>query len=538
MTICQQTELFKQMETKAFYPHPADIIEQCETHISKVFLAGDVVYKIKKPVNLEFLDFTTLESRQYYCRQELILNRRLTHNVYLDMVAIVYNDGRYSLSKEGLPVEYAVKMRRLKDSCSMTQLLHKKQIHKKEIDALAKKLADFYNSASAAQQISSFGTWETIRINCEENFRQTIRFSQELFDAQLFKIVRSAMISFLHRRKQLFDNRIKSNRIRDCHGDLRTGHIYFTDAGIQIIDCIEFNDRFRYHDVASDLAFLAMDIDYEGHPKIAEDLLAAYARYTGDADIFILINFYKCYRALVRFKVNCIRLQGENLSAEEKNRLRFEIKKYLDLAYNYAICFTRPTLWVVCGMPASGKSTVSEELANAFGINAFNSDVIRKQMFGSIMPFETGIYSKGSTALTYGRLLLLAQEEIEKGKSVILDATFKTAHHRREAIRLAKDMDADILFVQCVAPENLLKKRLLLRENQQLVSDARISIYESFKQQFEPMEELSDAQHMIVYTQKPLEESMQQIFNHNFSRDREIRNCVIHPLKYKNTSSG
>lgn len=527
-----QAALFNQMAQPDFYPHAAGDIEQRETHISMVFLAGSFVYKIKKPVNPGFLDFTTLENREYYCRQEVILNHRLTHNVYLGVIAITFNDGKYSLGGPGMPVEYAVKMHRLSDTCSMIQRLRTNQIHKNDVEALAKILARFYDNAISERQINDFGTWEIIRTNCEENFRQTAMFAQKIFDEQLFKIVRSAMISFLHRHKQLFDHRIKTERIRDCHGDLRTGHIYFTADGIQIIDCIEFNDHFRFQDVASDLAFLAMDLDYEGYDRISGILLNAYVRYSKDFDIFVLINFYKCYRAMVRFKVNCIRLQANDLLEAKRNRLLAGIEKYLNLAYKYAICFTRPTLWVVCGMPASGKSTVSKELAGIFGIRAFNSDVIRKQMMGSVSrdlshtKFEKGVYSKGITSLTYGRLLLLAQKKIEKGESVILDATFKGAHHRNEAIRLARDMDANIMFVECVVPENLLKKRLLLRKNKQLISDARISIYASFQKQFEPLDEVSDEHHIIVYTQNSLDECMQRILNTDFSQtgaDQELR---------------
>ncbi|MDA3896057.1 MAG: AAA family ATPase [Desulfobacteraceae bacterium] len=519
-----QAALFSQMARPDFYPHPADDIEQRETHISKVFLAGCFVYKIKKPVNPGFLDFTTLENRKYYCMQELLLNRRLTHNIYLDVVAITFNDGKYCLDGPGRPVEYAVKMHRLPDTSSMIHLLRNSRINEEELGILAKKLAGFYGNAISDSRINDFGTWETIRTNCEENFRQTEQFAQKIFDERLFKIVRFAMSSFLHRNKQLFDNRIKAKKIRDCHGDLRTEHIYYTDDGIQIIDCIEFNDRFRFQDVASDLAFLAMDLDYEGYDRTSEILLNAYVRYSKDFNVFVLIDFYKCYRAMVRFKVNCIRLQANDLSEQNRHRLLAGIEKYLNLAYQYAIRFTRPTLWVVCGMPASGKSTVSEELAGIFGIRVFNSDVIRKQMMGaashdhSNTPFETGIYSKGITALTYGRLLLLAQEEIEKGESVILDATFNTAHHRNEAKLLAKDMDVNVMFVECVVPENLLKKRLLLRNNKPSISDARISNYASFQKQFEPLAEVSNEQHIIIYTQNSLDECMQRILNPDFSQ--------------------
>lgn len=177
------------MEKPNFYPHPVSSIEQRETHISKVFLTGDYVYKIKKPVNLEFLDFTTLEKRRYYCRQEVILNRRLTHNVYLDVVAITFKDEKYYLSESGNPVEYAVKMPQLPDNRSMVHLLKKTKIDRNDIDDLALILSNFYSQGPSSEQIHSFGAWESIQANCEENFRQTMIFAGEILDERIFRII-------------------------------------------------------------------------------------------------------------------------------------------------------------------------------------------------------------------------------------------------------------------------------------------------------------------------------------------------------------
>ena len=516
-----QEAIFQAMGNPDFYPHPVTTIRQRETHISKVFLTGTYVYKIKKQVNLEFLDFTTLANRRHFCEQEVLLNRRLTHNVYLGTVPITFKDGLYYLAGLGSPVEYAVKMRQLPEDLSMVRLLRSGRIHQGALQELSRILARFYDHASTGEHINSFGSWETVWANCEENFRQTEMFAGSILEERMFLIVRSATRSFLRRWKELFDHRIEMDKIRDCHGDLRSGHVYFTDE-IQILDCIEFNERFRYGDIASDLAFLAMDLDYEGYPEIAHSLLKAYVGHTKDQDVFVLLDFYKCYRAFVRVKVNCFRLQEGGLVETERDRLLKETRKYMDLAYRYAVQFTRPTLWVVCGMPASGKSTVADKLSKTLGVKVIRSDVIRKELFGLQpyeqinVPFEEGIYSKGASSLTYGKLLLLAQEEIDKGNSVILDATYSSRHQRSEVLRLAKDMDTNLMFVECICPEAVLKKRLMERETASSVSDARIQHLQQIKERFEPLNEVRDEMHISVDTEKSLEESMEYILSRDY----------------------
>jgi len=288
-------------------------------------------------------------------------------------------------------------------------------VYDKDISRLKKKLDNFCMMIPA----ETVGSLETVRTNCEENFRQTVKFVPEIIDEQMFLIIQAATRAFLQRKRALFQRRNRHGNIRDCHGDLRTGHIYFGDS-IKIIDCIEFNDRFRYADITSDLAFLAMDLDFEGYPQISQDLIYAYLECSKDEEMLILLDFYKCYRAYVRVKVNCFHLQEESLLTYARSKLIRETERYLRLAYRYAVQFTRPTIWVVCGLPGVGKSTISKEMAGTLNVKILQSDWVRKQLLGvpsanpRDMPFKTGIYSKEASSLTYGKLTLLAQEVVEK----------------------------------------------------------------------------------------------------------------------------
>ncbi|MGA1876455.1 MAG: AAA family ATPase [bacterium] len=518
-----QAQISQAMGRPDFYPHPvAAVIEQRETHISRVFLTGPYAYKMKKPVNLGFLDFSTLASRHYFCCQEVNLNRRLSHNVYLKVVAITREGERFSLNGPGEPVEYAVKMRQLPWERSLFHLMTKGLITGADLEELALTLAGFYSQSPTGRYIKSFGSWERIWGNCEENFRQTEAFAGEILDESMFHLIRQATRSFMERRRELFEYRQETGKIRDCHGDLRSGHIYFLD-GLQIIDCLEFNDRFRYSDICSDLAFLAMDLDYEGQSQAAHAFLESYARYSKDSELFVLLDFYKCYRAYVRVKVNCIRLQEGGFRGDEERRIREKISRYVFLAFQYAIQCIRPALLVVCGLPGSGKTTIAGRLSRAFRIKVYHSDVIRKALFGlrPNQPMDTaygkGMYSEEASRLTYGRLLLLAQEEIKKNSSVILDATYGSRHNRQEVLRLAGDMDVNLLFIECQGPDQVLKKRLEKREAEYSISDARIRHFEQIKAHFEPLHEVDDELYISIETDLPLQETM----------------CHLHSLVYR-----
>ncbi len=514
----EQAAICAAMSDPRFYPGDVESVERIETHISRVFLAGQCVFKVKKAVDFGFLDFSTLEKRKRFCEQEVILNRRLAPDVYLGVDAVAQEDDRFLLNGEGRTVEYAVRMRRLPESRKMTRMLAKGEVDQAFIDDLAEVLTRFYENSERGSEIDEFGRPEVVRGNCEENFVQIAPYAGRIVSDQTFKLVRAVSMGFLERRKSLFEHRVKAGKIRDCHGDLRAEHVYMDD-GIKIVDCIEFNERFRYQDTASDLAFLSMDLDFMGYPQVSHEILKAYVRRTRDRDVFNLIDFYKIYRAMVRVKVNCFHIDKDDPEQTEKAAVMADTQRYMKLAGRYAEKISRPTIWVVCGMVAAGKSTISDALAESLDIRVLRSDEIRKRLFEkeSHAPaesdFQKGIYSRHATGLTYGRQLLDAREEIEKGLSVVLDATFGDRHRRDEVLRLAKDAKAGLVFVVCECPEPLIRKRLADRENRPGISDARLRHFEDIKKQFAPFDDIPEDMLVRVDTSEPVARCMEYILS-------------------------
>ena len=517
----RQAAIFSAFRNPDFYPHPVSAIQVEETHISKVFLTGKFVYKIKKPVDFGFLDYTTLEKRHYYCKQEVLLNNRLSEDVYLDVVPVTEERTGYVLDGSGEPVEYAVKMRQLAKERTMLHLLRRGDFSPKMLRDLVQILVRFYEKTDKGPAIDVMGSRELIWVNIEEDFVQTNPFVSTVLDKVQFSDVHRRVRNFLNTRAELFDRRVKSGCIRDCHGDLRLGHIYFTDS-LSIIDCIEFNDRFRYGDVASDLAFLAMDLDYNGFAQIGQELLAEYARSADDTDIFLLVDFYKCYRAHVRCKVECLRYGAGDLSAPEAALAKARARSYFELAWKYADTFSSQTMWIVCGLSGSGKSTIAAELGKLMNLKCYRSDVVRKRLFGLspeeqvVVPFGESIYTPTASEKTYEKLLLEGQKHLSRGRSVILDATFGRLQHRKLARSLAEEMEANVIFIECRCEQALLRQRLTSREEQKSVSDARLQHLDAQSRAFEPFDELGDSIHLPIGTEQPLHQCVHEILSKGY----------------------
>lgn len=306
-----------------------------ETHISLLFLTGSHVYKVKKPVDFGFLDFTSLEKRKLFCEQEVRLNRRLSPDIYLGVVRITREGNRILLDGKGTLVEYAVKMKQMPEEFLMDKLIERKQVTSKMIEAVSEKLAKFYFTAETSDLIKSFARPERVKQDTDENFEQTGKYIDLTIPGEVYEEVKRRTNEFFRAKKEIFRQRIASDRIRDCHGDLRLEHIFWRD-GISIFDCIEFNERFRYTDVAADIAFLAMDLDYHGRQDLSEHLIRAFIGESGDHELMEVLDFYKCYRAYVRGKVESFRLDDPNMPEREKAEALKRAQKYFGLADHYA----------------------------------------------------------------------------------------------------------------------------------------------------------------------------------------------------------
>ncbi|UCC58503.1 MAG: phosphotransferase [Candidatus Bathyarchaeum sp.] len=329
-----QEQVVEALRKPEAYDEDPGQIELKQTHISFIFLTGNFVYKLKKAVDFGFLDFTTLEKRRFFCEKELDLNRRLCGDMYLEVVPINRSDF-IKIKGDGVTVEYAVKMKRMPEETMMTRLLEENKVDRRLIDRMAKIIAEFHSKAETNKRIGEFGSLPIIGTNWKENFDQTREFIGKTIFPKSYRLIRERIDDFMKRSVSLFRKRVDENRVRDCHGDIHSGNIFVADK-IYIFDAIEFNERFRYSDVASDIAFLAMDLDFKDRSDLSSFFVERYAKYSGDQELRQLLHFYKCYRAYVRGKVISFKLNDPSVDSEEKRATIKEAEAYFELAANYA----------------------------------------------------------------------------------------------------------------------------------------------------------------------------------------------------------
>jgi aminoglycoside phosphotransferase family enzyme/predicted kinase len=506
------------MLDSSFYPEHPKQIEFIETHISYIFIAGNFVYKVKKAVRFDFLDFTSLEKRKFYCEEELRLNRRLAPNTYLDVIEISKDaKGKIILGHGHEIMDYAVKMKKLPEDKMLKNLLAAGMVNEQTMDKIAETIASFHRHAETGKHITDQENMDNIRRNCEENFRETMNAMNITIPDYQYHFIKDFTQKTLTEKEDLFGKRIREQKIRECHGDLHLDHICVADE-IIIFDCIEFNERFRYGDVAEDVAFLTMDLDFNGYPQWSEKFTQAYIRYSGDIDLLQLLNFYRCYYAYVRGKVISLRFSQNQIAGKKRDEDVKLARQYFQLAYRYATRLEKPALILISGLMGSGKSYQAKILAESLGTEILRTDVLRKEIFNipptqhRNEPFGEGIYSTENSQIVYEKIFQLSEKLIRQNKAVIIDASFKKREQRIKAMQLAANLGVRFYILECTCPENIIYQRLkkrALKDNS--VSDGRWDLFQAQKDDFEPINEIPPEHYLKIDTATHPEAMRQKI---------------------------
>jgi aminoglycoside phosphotransferase family enzyme/predicted kinase len=473
---------------------PNEEVVTIQTHASAVLLAGDRAYKLKKPENFGFFDYSTARARRHFCMEEVRLNARLAPDVYLGVAPVIENDGGKvsfedicspdavpqpdELIERGRVLDYAVVMRRLPEEATLDARVRSGSATPELLREVAVRITTFHASSQTSEHIASFGQIDMIANNWRENFAQTQPYIRRSLDQVTFDRIERWISLALTGCARLFSSRAGAGRVRDCHGDLRLQHIYAFDEPaserhrLEIIDCIEFNERFRYSDVAAEVAFLAMELDAAGRSDLARAFVDAYVEKSGDIVLRELLPFYACYRAYVRGKVRSFELDEPEVSRAERESARQGAQELFELAASYASGPTGPVVLMIGGLMGSGKSTLATALERELGWEDISSDVTRKRLLAeqsaeamttALAEFGAGAYGKRWTNRVYMALVRAARLRVDEGRSVILDATWSSRAHRQRATMTAMKHGARPVFVECVCPRRITLERLARR---------------------------------------------------------------------------
>jgi len=526
-----------------------------QTHASAVVLTASRVYKLKKPKNFGFFDYSTPALRRHFCQQEVLLNARLAPQVYLGVAPVLlFSDDRLrfgptfqpgdvplpgTILDGGCVVDYAVVMLRLPDEATLEFRVRTGTASPSLLQEIARYVAAFHATSPTDAHIASFGGVEVIRGNWEENFAQMKPYLDRSLDALTYHRIVEYIHHFLDERTALFTSRVRDGRIRDCHGDLRLQHVYVLDEPdfsahrLAILDSIEFNERFRYSDVASEIAFLAMELEAAGRDDLSRVFVDGYVAETGDEALREILPFYICYRACVRGKVYSFQLDEPEVPAFQREAAQEEAASLFALAASYASGPSRPTLLMMGGVMGTGKSTLAGALQHELGWALFSSDTIRKRLahLNPVQPqadaFGQGVYSPERTAHTYQTMLVEAGAALASGRSVLLDASFIRRADRQAAARAATARGAQTLFVECVCPREVALERLARRWKTRVARDqatsekairasdgrpdlydAQCAVWEAFAADEEP-----HTQHLVISTASALVISVEPVLD-------------------------
>lgn len=502
-------DLLQELQERARAAGDSREVRLIETHISWVLLGPDV-YKIKKPVRLPFLDFSYFEAREQACRTEVRINRRLAPRTYHGVVPVRRRaDGRYTFGAGGAVVDWAVRMRRLDDGGRADILLENGALRREHLDALASGIAEFHADSPSTPRFARYGAPEVVERNVIDNFAALREHLGRYVRDEAASEIERWQLAFVRGRRDVFERRMIDGAVREGHGDLRLEHVFFHEDGtdFEVIDGIEFDERYRCGDVAADVAFLAMDLARCGRVDFAERFLAMYARASNDYDLYRVVDFYESYRACVRAKISAMSgrpdARRELLLAQSARR-----RAILD-----------PVLIAVAGGIASGKSTLAERLGEELSAPVVDADRTRKHMLG-LAPTahgssETnawqGAYDPRFSDLVYEEVLRRADAVLASGRPVVVDASFRTKKAREAAERLASAHNVPFRLLECVAPTDVCRQRLVARDRKTSVSDATPGIYEAFVAGYEPICELPPTEHVRIDTTRAIDDTLAQV---------------------------
>ncbi len=464
--------LIEQMLNPSFFPHSVvEPIRLIQTHISYILLTGEYAYKLKKPVNFGFLDFTTLEQRQHFCSEELRLNQRGAPELYLEVLPICQQADSFKLGGDGVIVDYTVKMRQFPDDALLSNLFEQGKLTPELVQTLAGVVAEYHAGAETSDYIRSFGEVAQIRQAFDENYAQTEQYIGGPQTQEQFEQTHAYSDRFFSQNQALFASRIQNNCIRACHGDLHLGNVCCWHNQLMLFDCIEFNEPFRFVDVMYDVAFMVMDLQAKQRPDLANVFLNAYIEQTGDWSGLQVLPLYISRQAYVRAKVTSFLLNDPAVSPNAKQTASDTAGMYYRLAWQST---QAPTgrIFLMSGLSGAGKTTVARQLAGQIGAIHIRSDAVRKHLAGIPLnqrgdqggQFGSGIYTPEMTQKTYDRLQELALLLAKQGWSVILDAKYDRQALREPVMTQAESNHLAVKILHCTAPLEVLRDRLNARQ--------------------------------------------------------------------------
>lgn len=479
----------KPMLEPDFYPHPVTTpIQFIQTHVSIVFLTGDYAYKVKKPVDFGFLDYSTLEKRHHFCQEELRLNQRGAADLYLEVIPITISDDRYGLGLPGEIIDYTLKMRQFPQHSLFSELFNQGLLTVERLEELGRVTAQFHGQGVTNDYIRSFGEISQIKEAFDENYEQTRGYIGGPQTQQQFEETQAYSDRFFTEHTDLFASRRQGDWIRECHGDMHLGNICLWQDKITLFDCIEFNEPFRFVDVMFDVAYIVMDCDARNRSDLAYGFLNSYVEQTGDWDGLRVLPIYVSRQSYVRAKVTSFLLNDPAISPADRKEAETTAALYYQLAWQY----TQPRagrLLLMSGLSGSGKSTIARKLALELGAIHIRSDAVRKHLAGVPLLERGGaeLYTPAMTSQTYDRLLNLGVTLAKDGYTVILDAKYDRQLLREEAIAQANHQGLPLTILHCSAPLAVLQQRLEERTGD--IADAtaqllptQVAVFEEFTQ--------------------------------------------------------